>query len=290
MSAERTAHRPRDEIGIPEIWRALWQGKWIVVAAGMLSGAIAVVYALTATEWYRAEVVLKPAEETDTRGLLGQIGGLASLAGVTLNSNSSNAEALAVLESRDFTRRFLEEEGLLPVLYADLWDEDARRWKSADPDGHPDIRDAVRFFDRSIRTIQENETTGLVTVGIEWTDPDLAAAWANRLVDRVNDHMRSRALLEAEANVDYLRGELERTSVVALQQSIGRLLESELQKVMLARGNEEFAFTVIDRAEPPRFRFRPRRTQLVLLSGIVGGMLASAFVLFRYIRKRGPPA
>jgi len=50
---------------------------------------------------------------------------------------------------------------------------------------------------------------------------------------------------------------------------------------MLARGNEEYAFRIIDRAEPPRKRSRPRRTLLVVSVFVVGGMFS---VLVAFIR------
>src|SRR5690606_2767647 len=110
----------------------------------------------------------------------------------------------------------------------------------------------IRYFDDNVRSISEDDETGLVTLTVEWIDPEIAAEWANILVERLNERMRRRALLEAESNVGYLQEELAKTGVVTLQQSISRLLESELQKLMLARGNEEFAFRVIDRAQVPK--------------------------------------
>ena len=77
----------------------------------------------------------------------------------------------------------------------------------------------------------------------------------------------------------YLREELAQTSVPTLQQSVSRLLESELQKLMLARGNEEFAFKVIDAATPPRERVRPKRALISVVGTMVGGMFAVFLVL-----------
>jgi uncharacterized protein involved in exopolysaccharide biosynthesis len=130
-----------------------------------------------------------------------------------------------------------------------------------------------------VRKVDEESSTGLVTLSIDWRDPELAASWANLLAVRLNDHMRQRALAEAEANVKYLRHEFETTPIVALQQSISSLLENEMQKLMLARGNAEFAFRVIDRAEVPRVESKPRRVLIVVLATFLGGML-SVFVVF----------
>jgi len=251
-----------------------------------------VAYALIATEWYSADVLLLPAEERSTQGLgglAGQLGGLASLAGVSVGGGS-NIEPLAVLRSRDFTRAFIEDKNLLTVLFSGDWDEEAQRWKFEDPEDWPDLRDAVKYFQEEVRSVDEDISPGLVTLTIEWTDRDTAAEWANLLVKRLNERMRQKALQDAETNVAYLQEELANTSVVTLQQSIGSLLETELQKLMLARGNEEFAFRVIDRAEAPKERSKPNRILLVAFAVIVGGMISMFIVLIRHVIRKNKNA
>jgi uncharacterized protein involved in exopolysaccharide biosynthesis len=235
---------------------------------------------------YSASVLLAPVKDEPLGALAGQLGGLASLAGLGSRGTTNNVEALAVLKSRDFARAFIEEQSLLPVLFADAWDATAGRW-NVEP--APDLVEAAESFVGGVRQVEEDARTGLVTLSIEWRDPEFAAAWANLLAVRLNDHMRQRALEEAETNVKYLRREFESTSIVALQQSIGRLLENEMQKLMLARGNAEYAFRVIDRAEVPRTKLRPRRTLIVVLATFLGGIL-SVFVVFIRDLVRNSPA
>jgi uncharacterized protein involved in exopolysaccharide biosynthesis len=91
--------------------------------------------------------------------------------------------------------------------------------------------------------------------------------------------MRARALGEAEANVAFLQAELESTNVVTLQQSIGRLLETEMQKLMLARGSEEYAFRVIDPAQIAKEPDKPNRALVIALGFLAGGLLALLWVL-----------
>jgi uncharacterized protein involved in exopolysaccharide biosynthesis len=61
----------------------------------------------------------------------------------------------------------------------------------------PDVRDAVKYFHKRVLKVSEEGSTGLVTLAIEWTDPDIAAEWASLLVRRLNDRLRERALQEA---------------------------------------------------------------------------------------------
>jgi len=177
----------------------------------------------------------------------------------------------------------------MPILFEKEWDIERMAWRSPDPKDWPDIRDGIRRFDRGIRTVQENVATGLVRVSINWRDGEIAAIWANSMIDRLNEHLRQRALTEATKNIEYLQAELVKTNVVTLQQSIGSLLERELQKLMLARGSDEFVFRVIDRARVPKDRSHPRRTLITILGFSIGFIFAviSMLVLDGFRRRSG---
>jgi uncharacterized protein involved in exopolysaccharide biosynthesis len=286
---EPGAQAGNDKNNLAEIWEALWQGKWLILAITLAFSAAGVAYALLATQWYRAEVLMLVANNRSSNSLmshLGQFGGLASLAGINIGSTNENTEPMAVLKSKEFTQAFIEEQHLIPVLFAHKWDAEAGRWKNPDPKKWPDMRDAVKYFDSDVRKVQEDKKTGLVGLSIEWTDPKVAADWANMLVERINDRMRQRALAEAEVNVSYLQQELASSNIVNLQQSTGRLLESEMEKLMVARGNKEFAFRVIDHAGVPKWRSQPNRPQVAILAFIVG-LVVGCLLVFVRAQRRG---
>jgi uncharacterized protein involved in exopolysaccharide biosynthesis len=286
----------RESGAVPFVTRA-WKGRWLILAFVVGFALVSLVYAFLATEWYEAEVLLAPAGTKNTRGLGNALGSLASLggglgslaefAGINIGG-SSTSEPLGVLKSREFAREFIEELGLLHVLLADKWDAHAGRWKQTNPKKQPDVRDAVKYFDKHVLRVEEDKKTGLVAVIIRWKNADVAALWANTIVDRLNAQMRARELAEAEANVDYLRNELAQTNVVAVQQAVSKLLETEMQKVMVARGNKQFAFRVVDPAAVPKWRSEPKRTLVVALAILAGGLagLIAVFVRDSY-RGRG---
>jgi uncharacterized protein involved in exopolysaccharide biosynthesis len=279
------------EIGLFEYWNAIWRARLLVACVCVACGAAALCYVFLAKPWYRADVLLVPAETKSAQGLSGQLSsigglsGLASLAGINIGG-AETSEPLAVLRSREFGSAFIEDLNLLPVFFNSELDARTGRWKSADARKWPDIRDGYKFFDEEVRKVAEDKKTSLVTLSIEWTDASVAAQWANLLVERLNDRLRRRALTEAEGNVAYLRSELANTNVVGLQQSVGRLLDTELQKVMLARGTKEFAYRVVDKAVAPKWRTKPRRLQTVLLSVLGGATLMVIAVCANYVARR----
>ena len=275
-----------DKISIRQIWRIVWRGKGTVIAATTIFALGSIAYALLAKEIYRAEVLLAPAAEQSTPMIGGQLGGLAALAGVSVGEGN-DVVALAVLQSREFARDFIEQLDLMPIFFEEEWDAEKDRWRVDDPTEAPDVRDGVKFFHERIFEVSEERRTGLVTLAIEWTDPDIAAEWASILVLRLNDRLREAALQEAQTNVAYLQSEMARATLVTLQESIGRLLETELPKLMLAKGKEEFAFKIVDPAVPPRLRVRPKRALTAIIGTILGGLLGIFIVLVGHSARAG---
>ncbi|HAS23515.1 MAG TPA: LPS O-antigen length regulator, partial [Idiomarina loihiensis] len=72
---------------------------------------------------YKSEATLAPTEEASGGGLsqmAGQLGGLASLAGVNLGGKNADKTtiALEILKSRAFIKSFVEKYDILPELMA----------------------------------------------------------------------------------------------------------------------------------------------------------------------------
>lgn len=63
-----------DEIDVEQLAGVIWRRKWWIAGWTCLLTALAVVYALVATEWYRAEAVLMPRDSRSGAGLAGPAG------------------------------------------------------------------------------------------------------------------------------------------------------------------------------------------------------------------------
>jgi len=76
-----------DEIDLLELIKVLWDEKIRIVAITAVAAFISVIYALNQPNIYHADALLAPAGDEGGGGmsrLAGQFGGLASLAGVSL--------------------------------------------------------------------------------------------------------------------------------------------------------------------------------------------------------------
>jgi uncharacterized protein involved in exopolysaccharide biosynthesis len=279
----------RDEgLNLFEMGALLWANRRILIITTAVLVGLSLIYVFVARDWYRAEVLMKLADQKQNQGLLGGLsggglGGLASLAGLDIGGENKSAEPLAVLKSREFAEAFIKDLDLLPVFFYRKWDASAKRWKSSDIDEQPDIRDGIKYFERTVLTVKEDKKTGLITLSVDWTDPATAAAWADLLVERANDRMRQRAIADADGSLRYLKQELAAATVLALQQSIARVLEIDLQKLALANADKEYTFRVIDHAQVPKRKWvdHPHRVLIVLGAFLLGVMGSGAFVVAR---------
>lgn len=232
------------------LWRRRW---WVIISVGVCI-AVAVAAILLIRPEYRATAVLIHTQhEKGGAGLLGsalgQLGGLASAAGLGGSADSEAQEALAVLASRQFTETFIREHGLMPLMFPKKWDAAAKRWRGAE-NKWPSLADGYRHFDQEIRTVSRNKDTGLVTLNITWTDPKQGAAWANTLVQMLNQEMRRRAIDRTSSSLEYLEKELIETQAVETRDAISRLVEAQINQRMLANVTQEYAFRFVDPALP----------------------------------------
>ncbi len=268
-----------DEIDLVDVWRTLVAGRVLIAAVTLVCVAATAAFAFLATPIFRAETLLVPVENTEKAGgSLLQLGALESLAGIGAGGGDSS-EALAVLTSRVFTDAFIREEKLMPVLFSERWDAARGAWREGEE--APTAWDAYQVFNRKVRFVSRDVKSGLVTLAIEWRDPDFAAQWSNRLVQRINAERRAEAIREAETSIVYLKEQLAETSLVEMQQAIYQLIEAKIKKIMVAKSLDEYAFKVIDPAVPPQEISSPRRVPLIMLGLLFGLILSSVIVLVR---------
>lgn len=269
-----------DEIDLREIWRVLVKYKRMILLVTFGTALVAAGISLLLPNIYRAEVILAPTAAGDQKGdgigkALGSFGGLASLAGVSLGGGGSNEENLAVLKSRDFLWKFVQEKKLMPILFEDEWDKAANRWKESDPKKQPGQLTVHRLFVKEgLMTVETEKKTSLITVSIEWKDPKLAAEWANDMVDYLNQYLAERSIQRSERNLKYEREALMKEQIEEFRKSLLDLIAQDTKNAMLATAQKDFGFKVIDPAVEPDKKAKPKRAIIVALATVLAGFIA----------------
>ena len=286
VSPSAASGRDYGEMEWSDLFASLRAQRRMIASIVLATTTFAVLYAFLSTQWYTADTLIAP---TDTSGSakaaqLASLGGLASLAGISLSKDNGKDVAIAELTSRALIEALIRDENLLPVLFARRWDAEKGDWKSHDPEKVPTVLDGYVYFSKKILKVEEDRRKGLVTVSVKWKSPELAAHWVNELVKRADELLRKRAVDESEHNLVFLQQQERETSIVPLKQAAYVLMESELRKAMMAKSGDHYAFLMVDPAVVPEKRSWPKRG-VIILAGLLLGMLFSVVAaLFRGIQ------
>jgi len=295
-----------DEIDLRELFKALWQGKWVIIVTTLLISIAAVFYALSLPNVYKSEVTLAPVSEDASLKIPGQLGGLAALAGVNLGGlgkGDKSGLALEILKSREFLGRFIEENDLyLAVMAAEGWDRQQNTLKY-DPKIYdatsaqwvrkvkvpfqpkPSVLETYEEL-RKLVLVNKDKTTGMIRLSVEHYSPYLAKDWAEKLVLAINNEMRSRELAEAERSIAYLNQQIAQTNIADVRTMLFSLIEEQTKTVMLANVRDEYVLKTIDPAVVAEKKSKPNRVLIIILAAMLSGMLISFIVVIRYLNRR----
>lgn len=265
------------------IWSVVKASWKLLLTTTLIAAVIAAVASFQMRKTYRAHAMIAPVTQMvggAAGALRNQFGGLAALAGIDIGAGGHTEEYFATLASPGFARDFIVAENLMPVLFEEDWDPATKDWKP-DVDPKPTLEKGVREFTRGVRSITEDRKTGLVTVSVEWYSPELAATWANKMIDMVNERLRNEALRSSEQSIKYLDNELTKTNVVEVRQAIYKLIEGQVNNAMIANVQHEYAFRFIDRAVAPDLKSSPKRALITAVGAGIGLFIGLVVVFIR---------
>ena len=290
-----------DEIDLRELFGVLWAGRLkILVITGVFALA-SVVYALSVPNQYKATALLSPAQSSGggLSGALGQLGGLASLAGVSIGGGESSEAQVAqeIMKSWNFIEGFIKSNDLAVEIYAaegwsrssnslqinsDLYDESDSQWLVENNEsgalGPPSSWNLFKRF-LGMLSVSEDKKSGLVSVSIEYYSPQIAKHWLDLYVAAINGHMQERKMAEVTRNITYLEAQIKKTNIAEMKEVFYTIIEEQIKSKMLAEASPDYAFVPVSPSMVPEEKSQPKRALICILGTLLGGMLSVLWVL-----------
>ena len=297
-----------DEIDLRELFAVLWAGKLKIIVITAIFAVASVIYALSVPNQYKATALLAPAQSDGggLSGALGQLGGLASLAGVSLGGGESGEAQIAqeIMKSWSYIEGFIADNNIAVEVYAaegwskgsnelqiddDLYDTETKTW-SVENDttgevGPPSSWKLFESFSERL-TVSEDKKSGLVSVSIEYYSPQIAKQWVDLYVQSVNRFMQQRQVDKVTRNINYLQEQIEKTSIAQMQEVFYTIIEEQTKNKMLAEASPEYAFVAVGPSMVPELKSKPKRALICILGTLLGGMLSVLMVLIMHYAKK----
>lgn len=201
---------PEDEISLLDLLIVIAQRKRIVIWVTAIFAILAIVISLLLRTRYTATVTLLPPQQNTSMGAalasqLGNLGGMAALAGGSLGLKNPNDMYVAMLKSRTVEDAMVQHYGLMQEYHAKY------------------LSDAIKAFDANA-IVDGSGKDGMIHISVEDHDPRRAAELANGYVDRFRDLSQHLAITEASQRRLFFQRELEqaKNNLAAAEESLAQ--------------------------------------------------------------------
>lgn len=172
---------------------------------------------------------------------------------------------LTRMDSYNFIESFINDNELLPVLFAENYDTVSQGWL----EGEPDMRDAVSKFKKDFFSVNTDKKTDLLQISFMTGDPEFSAQLSNLVVEAFNSHIRDIELDQIQKQRVYLESRLNEERNAELQRSIFRLLETQLSLESLLNARDNYPLEMIQPATVPLYKAYPARKKWAVLAFIL---------------------
>lgn len=267
--------------------------KWIVCVLTGLFFTASLLWALNTPNEYQAQVMLMPVDDESQGGLglSGQLGGLASIAGLNMGGGANNKIELAreLINDWSFSDGFIRENNLKVYLLAvtgwdkgsnsfiydeDIYDSEKQQWRTIDGQSQ-EPSDWRAFNELKKRVAFRKEKSGtLIFASFDYYSPELSQLWLSKLILAINHKIQVMDMTETKKSIDYLNGKIQSTSISEMQTVFYQLLQEQMKKLMLAEIREEYILKKVGPIKQPEDKFKPRRVVMILLGTIFGFLLS----------------
>lgn len=310
---DTTIEKKDDEISLIDLFAVLWKRKWLIIGMTFAGAVLAVVISVLSLKLPpeksfmpnkytpRAQMLIAEEKGSSASSLLGSLGGLASMAGVSVGGGSSNsALASYLVNSNTILDAVISHFGFI-----EKWEIE----KSPISESRKALKEKLKSG--------YDEDTGVFTVSFTDKDPALAREVVNYVVDLLEQRFNELGVdknklqkqnLEDNINNTYTQildlqkqiRDIEMsvsnvytpngtpsimmdTSMVkmelAVQEEIYKQLKSQYEMLKVSMSSEKPVFQILEYAEIPDQKSGPSRGKLCIIITFAAGFL-SVFLAF----------
>jgi len=232
-------------------------------------------------------------------GMLGQYSGMASLAGISLPSESGSKaqEAIARIQSFEFfSNSFLPHIKLENLMAIKKWNQasntltydasafnsESGQWvrKVKPPTSTiPSSQEAYKKQYQQIMSVSEDKKTSFVTLSVQHKSPVIAQQWVKIMMDQIDQVMRDQDRQTALQSIAYLNSLAPTVNYEEISKALASLQQEQMKRLMMVEANENYIFKVLDSPIVPEMEVKPKRSLIVILGTMLGMMLSVLGVL-----------
>lgn len=301
MSVDKHNGQADEEIDLKQLALSLWQGRKLVATCVAAAVFLSAAYLWVAERTYTVTYTFQPATTEDAGPGFGGLGGLASLAGVSLpKAGSSDFQTFqALLQSEETASELMKREDLIRRVFASEWDEEAEKFTAPVPsirrafagtlklaltgDSPPAYTppNAPRLVEylRDAFSMSEDRETGFLKLSSETSEPTLVMGIMTATTAATDKIIRDRFIAQGHEALDFYKTKIVSARSREHREALAQLIVQEEQKLMLATVGEHFVAKPLTNPSVSLRPTSPKASLFLALALIIGAFVGTAFVL-----------
>ena len=288
-----------DEIDLANFFILIWKKKLFIGLLSLFFGVLSLIYALMLPNIYISTATLMPKDEkSGISGMLNQYSSVASLAGISLPSESSSRsqEAISRVKSYEFfSLHFLPNIALENLMAEENWDHSTdtiyydkkdfdvinSKWirKVSYPKKiKPSSQEAFKKYQRIV-SIREDNKTSQVILSVEHVSPKISKKWTDLIIYQIDKSMRDQDREETLRSIEFLNKLFPTINYEEIKKALSSLQEEQIKKLMMIEASKDYVFMVLDSPIAPEVKSRPQRLMIIFLGILIGLVVSIIYIL-----------
>ena len=292
-----------DEIDLRELFLTIWSGRYLIALAVAASILLAAFVLHSSERKYTVSYTFQPVADDNNTPNFSGLGGLASLAGVSLPSASSGdfQTFKILLQSEETAEQLMASPDIVRQIFEGEWSDETKSFKQqeASPIGR-----SVQFFKKLLTgsekadytppnaarlavwlsknfSAAEDRDTGMLKLTSETPNPQLIIDVMTATTAITDTILKDRYLSSARQSVEFYQNKISAARSRESREALAQLIAQEQQKLMLASNGSFFVAQPLTRPSVSLQPTSPKSSLVLALAIVLGSFIGSAIVLIR---------
>lgn len=264
----------------------IWRRRWWLVLSMIVAALLSMIAVRLIAPAYTIELKVTPAASSDSvSSRMGQFGGLAAAAGITLDKSSGATPFelyLEMLRSRELAATLAADPRVMRTIFHNEWDSTTRRWhehrsvfsgvKSTvmaiigapeQPWREPDSARLERYLDEEVLALRGTKDP-ITRILYDNADPAFGKYLLGRMNEISDNIVRMQNLDRARAYTRYLSAKLPTVMVLEQKQALTSILSDQEKSIMMASTPLPYAAVPVDTVNASEQPTRPNGLRLLI--------------------------
>jgi LPS O-antigen subunit length determinant protein (WzzB/FepE family) len=298
---------PDDEIDLKELFKTIWAGRILILFCIFISIIIASFYLRNAERKYSVEYLFQAVAEDNGASSLSGLGGLASLAGVSLPSAKSGdfKTFQILLQTEEVATKLLQNKEIIKKIYQGEWNDQKQKFEESalsskgkalstlkllltgdvKPNYMPPNAARLSAWLSKNFTISEERDSGFLKLASQTSQPELLLQIMTNVTKITDQIIKDRFLKNGRQSVTFYQKKIAASRSRESREALAQLIAQEEQKLMLASNGSFFVAQPLTTPTISLGPTSPKASLVLALSVVLGSFSGAALVLIRKMVK-----